>query len=162
MTSAKATNGTIGLVAAVIASVGIYAGTTINKLNTSGTIDKSKTIYANADLLSPCTNTGGKANYSTCYFQNPFTGSGVIESSYLMTEANPSNTQFDCGVVASLSNSGTQLRNNGNTASGGVLAMSTGSVIVPPSWFVKCAAGRTPGVGFEAVLLTKMIEYHTR
>lgn len=159
MATAK-TKGTIGIVAAIIATVGIYAGTTLNKLTSSGVIDKTKTIYTNADFLTPCTNTGGKANYSACYFQNPFTGSGIIKSVYLMTEANPSGTQFDCGVVASLSNSGTQLRNNGNTASGSALVMATGSVILPPNWYLKCAAGKTPGNAFEAVILTELVEYH--
>lgn len=160
MPSAKTSKGTVAIVAAVVASLGLYTGQTIYKLNSSGTVDKSKTIYTSASYLTPCTNTGGKANYSACYFQNPFTGSGIIKRTDLMTEANPSGTLFDCGVVSSLTASGTQLRDNGNSGSGRTLSMATGSVVVPPNWYVKCAAGKTPGSAFEAVMLTELIEYH--
>lgn len=154
--------GIIGIVGVIVAAVGFGAGSTMYKIDTSGNINKSETFYTSYSHVTNCTNTGGSASSQTCYFQNPFVGSGLIKRVDLITEANPSGTTFDCGVVSSLSASGTQLRDNGNSGSGKTLTMSTGSVILPPAWYVKCTAGKTPGSAFDGVLYTELLEYDLR
>lgn len=155
--------GLLQIIAAVIITGGVTAtGVQLYNLDSSGNIDKTETIEIGQPVLVNCTNTGGKANYSACYFQNPFTGTGVIRRLELHTEANPSNTPFDCGVVSSLTSSGTGVVDSGSSGSGSALARSPDDLELPPSWYVKCAAAKTPGTAFDAVMLTELTEYHAR
>lgn len=157
--------GTSLVLGATILAVGIFSGTRINKLDSNGQMDRANEIYADAPVLAPCTATGGKANYNTCYFANPFTVPALVKNFQLHAVSNPAGAGFDCGPVSALSASGNTIVDSvvptDQGATSGAIVRSPNDIFIPVSGYLKCVANKNPTAAFEAVMLTTITEYHS-
>lgn len=157
--------GTSLILGAVILGTGIFGGTKLNKIDSNGAIDKTATFYTDANAVAPCSGTGGKANYNTCYWANPYTVPLIVQNFQLHQYKNPAAAPFDCGPVTSLSNSGnTVVDSQTTTTSGttsGALVRSPNDIVIPVSGYFKCTATKDPTAALRAVMLLKVTELHS-
>lgn len=157
--------GTALILGATILGVGFFTGTKMNKLDSDGALDPTATFYTDAPALAPCTGTGGKANYNTCYWTNPFPVPLIVQNFQLHEYKNPAGAPFDCGPVTSLANSGATVVDNGTTATSGTtsgaIVRSPNDIVIPVGGHFKCVATRDPTAALRAVMLLKFTELHS-
>ena len=92
-----------------------------------------------------CINTGGLAKYTACSFQNPSTGSAGILAVFLDMYKFSRATSATCTTSPDGTNTGKVIFvNRGVTGSGLTIGVTSGNLILPPSWYVRCWFSKTP------------------
>ena len=111
-----------------------------------------------------CTNTGGLAKYTSCSIQNPLTCSATIMSVQVDSNKAPTGAGMTCVMSADGTATGTTAHGSvffkyATTASGRSVVStpiitqgSSGAVVLPPSWYVRCWHAVTPGPGLREQL----------
>lgn len=121
---------------------------------------------------SVCSNTGGLAKYTSCSIQNPLTGSATIMRVQVDSNKAPTASSITCvmsqnGVATGSTLHGAVFFKYAGTASGRSVVSTpiinsgtSGSVVLPPSWYVRCWHAVTPGPGLKEQLRVWMNEYY--
>lgn len=111
----------------------------------------------------PFTATGSRQTYTAADIAAPCpTATCAILRSHVETEKAPTGAKITCHThPPSLTTTGVVLRNQSytNTQSGATLVHSTGSVIIPPNWGVRCWFAAAPGAAVQGVLKIWLSEY---
>lgn len=148
---------TVGIASGTF-SAGVLAAAAVGSLLLGGNIHTDPTLNTNPTVYygtgayqsykeTNCTNTGGLPKYSGCSIQLSTTATGVLMRTQLDTYKSPNSPLVNCRVSPDNVNTGALLRGDlryGTTGSGKSLLASSGSITVPPSWYVNCWFTKTP------------------